>query len=99
MRIGLIDVDSSNFPNLALMKLGAWHKQNGDDVEWYSHFTDRYDIVYKSKVFSFSPDFNEVINADKVIRGGYRIRYQVSQRQRDIHTICSTAQGGRAYNA
>ena len=70
MRIGLIDVDSSNFPNLALMKLGAWHKQNGDDVEWYSHFADRYDIVYKSKVFSFSPDFNEVINADKVVKGG-----------------------------
>ena len=45
MRIGLIDVDSSNFPNLALMKLSAWHKQNGDEVEWYSHFADRYDIV------------------------------------------------------
>ena len=76
MRIGLIDVDSSNFPNLALMKLSAWHKQNGDDVEWYSHFADRYDIVYKSKVFSFSPDFNEVINADKVVQGGtgYDIR-------------------------
>ena len=76
MRIGLIDVDSSNFPNLALMKLSAWHKQNGDEVEWYSHFADRYDIVYKSKVFSFSPDFNEVINADKVVKGGtgYDIR-------------------------
>ena len=76
MRIGLIDVDSSNFPNLALMKLSAWHKQNGDDVEWYSHFADRYNIVYKSKVFSFSPDFNEVINADKVVKGGtgYDIR-------------------------
>ena len=76
MRIGLIDVDSSNFPNLAIMKLSAWHKQNGDEVEWYSHFADRYDIVYKSKVFSFSPDFNEVINADKVVKGGtgYDIR-------------------------
>lgn len=76
MRIGLIDVDSSNFPNLTLMKLSAWHKQNGDEVEWYSHFADRYDIVYKSKVFSFSPDFNEVINADKVVKGGtgYDIR-------------------------
>lgn len=70
MRIGLIDVDSSNFPNLSLMKLSAWHKQNGDEVEWYSHFADRYDIVYKSKVFSFSPDFNEVINADNVVKGG-----------------------------
>ncbi len=25
MRIGLVDVDGRNFPNLALMKLSAWH--------------------------------------------------------------------------
>ena len=31
--IGLIDIDShSNFPNLALMKLSAWHKEQGDKV-------------------------------------------------------------------
>ena len=35
MKIGLIDVDGHNFPNLALMKLSAWHKQQGDTVEWY----------------------------------------------------------------
>ena len=52
MKIGLIDVDGHNFPNLPLMKLSAWHKQNGDDVEWYSPFIgliEKYDIVYKSK--------------------------------------------------
>ncbi len=38
MKIGLIDVDSHNFPNLALMKLSAWHKQNGDDVEMWNGF-------------------------------------------------------------
>ena len=27
MNIGLIDVDGHNFPNLALMKLAAYHKQ------------------------------------------------------------------------
>jgi hypothetical protein len=26
MKIGLIDVDGHNFPNLPLMKLSAWHK-------------------------------------------------------------------------
>ena len=26
MKIGLIDVDGHNFPNLALMKISAWHK-------------------------------------------------------------------------
>ena len=50
MDIGLIDVDSHNFPNLCLMKLAAYHKAQGDRVEWYNH--DRhYDIVYQSKVF------------------------------------------------
>ena len=34
MKIGLIDVDSHNFPNLALMKISAYHKSKGDDVEW-----------------------------------------------------------------
>ena len=70
MRVGLIDVDGHNFPNLALMKLSAYHKAKGDAVEWYTPWTDRYDVVYMSKVFSFSPDYDLCINADKVIRGG-----------------------------
>lgn len=70
MRIGLIDVDSSRFPNLPLMKLSAWHKAQGDCVEWYNAFDDRYDIAYVSKVFSSTPDHLDCINADKVIRGG-----------------------------
>ena len=37
MRVGLIDVDGhGKFPNLALMKISAYHKAKGDDVEWYS---------------------------------------------------------------
>jgi hypothetical protein len=71
MHIGLIDVDSHNYPNLALMKLSAWHKAQGDTVEWYDVFCEHYDIVYKSKVFSFTPDYSLVINnADKVVKGG-----------------------------
>jgi len=35
MRIGLIDVDGHNFPNLPLMKISAYHKAKGDSVEWY----------------------------------------------------------------
>ena len=30
MKVGLIDVDGHNYPNLPLMKLSAWHKQQGD---------------------------------------------------------------------
>lgn len=71
MKIGLIDVDSHRYPNLALMKISAWHKRQGDDVEWYDVFAEHYDIVYKSKVFSFTPDYNIVIsNADKIVKGG-----------------------------
>lgn len=35
MKVGLIDVDSYNFLNLALMKLSAYHKQQGHDVSMY----------------------------------------------------------------
>ena len=75
MRIGLIDVDGHNFPNLPLMKLSAWHKKNGDSVEWYHPVlhgqpNEPMDIVYISKVFSFSPDFQYFVNAKKVIKGG-----------------------------
>lgn len=71
MRIGLIDVDGHRYPNLPLMKLSAWHKSQGDSVEWYqSMFSGHMDIVYMSKVFSFSPDYEYPIKADKVIRGG-----------------------------
>ena len=55
-RIGLIDVDSHNFPNLPLMKISAWHKQQGDIVEWYNPLfhgfpQEPFDKVYMSKVF------------------------------------------------
>lgn len=69
MKIGLIDVDGHNFPNLALMKLSAWHKSKGDDVELYFPMY-QYDKVYMSKVFTFTPDFETVINAKEIVKGG-----------------------------
>ena len=70
MKIALVDVDGhSGFPNLALMRLSAWHKAQGDDVEWWNGFT-HYDRVYLSKVFTFTPDFDTVIGADEIITGG-----------------------------
>ena len=69
MRIGLIDVDGHNFPNLALMKLSASHKAKGDEVEWYSPF-NHYNRVYMSKVFYNTPDYPYYLNADEVIKGG-----------------------------
>ena len=71
MKIGLIDVDGHNFPNIPLMKISAWHKQNGDSVEWYNPmFSGHMDKVYLSKVFSFTPDYQYFIDADEVVRGG-----------------------------
>lgn len=34
MKIGLVDVDRTNYPNLALMKISAFHKFMGDEVIW-----------------------------------------------------------------
>jgi len=71
MKIGLIDVDGHNFPNLPLMKLSAWHKHRGDSVEWYSQMFSGYmDRVYMSKVFTFTPDCQDIIDAGEIIRGG-----------------------------
>lgn len=70
MRVGLIDVDGRNFPNIALMKLSAHCKREGDTVEWYTPFGERYNVVFMSKVFSFTPDYDLVINADRVVKGG-----------------------------
>lgn len=76
MKIGLIDVDGHNFPNIPLMKLSAWHKQQGDTVEWYSPmFSGHMDKVYMSKVFSFTDDYMYLVDADEIVKGGsgYRI--------------------------
>ena len=72
MKIGLVDVDGHHFPNLALMRISAYHKARGDDVEWWMGDLFHYDIVYMSKIFSdaYSPDIPEPMNADKVIKGG-----------------------------
>jgi len=70
-KIGLVDVDGHNFPNIPLMKISAWHKAQGDHVEWYEPmFSGHMDKVYMSKVFSFSPDYEFYIDADEVIKGG-----------------------------
>ena len=45
------------FPNFALMKLSAWHKKQGDEVEWWQPLNNHlYEKVYSSKVFSFTPE-------------------------------------------
>lgn len=57
------------------MKLSAWHKQQGDSVEWYNPLVHGYpanpfDKVYMSKIFSFTPDYPYFVNAKVVEKGG-----------------------------
>lgn len=68
MRIALHDGDSqTDFPNYALMKISAWHKAQGDEVEWWNPLLT-YDKVYSSKVFTFTPE-NPYLPPE-TIRGG-----------------------------
>ncbi len=79
MKVGLIDVDNygkwkTKFPCLPLMKLSAHHKARGDTVGWwYRDGFFSYDVVYKCKIFDFTPDApneGEIIKAEAVIEGG-----------------------------
>lgn len=68
-KIGLIDVDKTRFPNLALGKMAAYHRSLGDSVEWADPMFGSYDMVYASKVFKFTPDFTDYYDYE-VVKGG-----------------------------
>lgn len=76
MKVGLHDAEreylkNKHFPNYALMKISAWHKAQGDTVEWWNPLY-RYDRVYSSKVFDFTP-VDPYLPEDAVRGGtGYR---------------------------
>lgn len=78
LKIRLVDVDGHNFPNLALMKLSAYHKQKDDTVEMAIPLK-KYDIIYKSKVFTFTPDIDYKLQANLIAHGGtgYDIEMQL----------------------
>lgn len=70
--IGLHDAEKDYlknkvFPNYALMKISAWHKAQGDKVEWWNPLK-KYDRVYSSKVFDFTPVDSYL--PEDTIRGG-----------------------------
>ncbi len=72
MQIGLHDAEMEHikgkiFPNYALMKISAWHKAQGDNVEWWNPLKS-YNHIFSSKVFDFTPE-NPYL-PENTIRGG-----------------------------
>lgn len=85
MKIGLVDVDGHNFPNFALMKLASYHRSKGNSVEWANPLFGHYDMICKSKIFTFSPD-DDTHYSCEVLKGGtgYDIRSRLPQEWRTI---------------
>lgn len=69
MKIGLIDVDSHNYPNLCLMKISAFYKANGAEVEFVKQ-GGIYSKVFVSKVFTESREPDIQFTAEEIHRGG-----------------------------
>lgn len=112
MEIGLIDADlmwqkhangrrygktkADIFLNLAIMKLSAYHKAKGDNVEWYMGLK-QYDIVYVSKVFSTTPIPRDYINAKLIICGGTGFQIKLENGKEVFHEdVCLQAGEGQA---
>lgn len=100
-RIGLIDVDRTRFPNIAIGKIAAWHKLQGDVVEWVEPLYWDYDRVYQSKIFTFSPDVGRVFPCETVKGGtGYDIHSvlppEIDRLQPD-YSIYDNVDGKTAY--
>ncbi len=74
LKVGLFDIDSK-YHNLALMKLSAYHKQRGDEVEFYKPlWHSAYDYIYASKIFQ-KKHRNDGYIKDDMICGGSAFEY------------------------
>jgi hypothetical protein len=67
--IGLFDLDRTGFPNVALMKLSAWHKSQGDTVLPLNSGLPA-DQRYGSAVFTWNRHKVEQLTAQGAIVGG-----------------------------
>ena len=82
MKIGIIDADllsrkKHRFPNLACMKISAYHKSVGHDTELLLSYNEiqNYDKVFISKVFSDTPIPDGVLGLSWVEHGGTGFYY------------------------
>lgn len=78
MRVGIIDADlidhGTRFPNLALMKIAGYYKENGSNVTLIEKYEglvySDFDAVFCSKVFTFSKFSPELLEQSNVVLGG-----------------------------
>ncbi|BCL59958.1 hypothetical protein DGMP_06510 [Desulfomarina profundi] len=87
MKIALHDSEGKGhkYPNLALMKLSAWHKAQGDTVAWFNPLFADYDKVYSSKVFTWTPE-DPYLPKDTIKGGtGYGIKIELPE---EVEHIC-----------
>lgn len=77
MKVAIIDADiigkkKHRFPNLACMKISAWWKSNGANVQLKCDYNNlqKYDKVFISKVFTDTPIDNGVLELSNVEYGG-----------------------------
>lgn len=85
LKIGIIDADllsnnSHRFPNLALMKISAYHKyRRSDKVTLLMNYNDieKYDMVYISKVFDYTDIPIDIMKYDNLYYGGTGFYYEL----------------------
>lgn len=75
MRVGLIDVDRTGFPNVALMKLSAWHRAQGHETALLRGVEHQlmyltFDKLYASVVFSWNREKALALAAFGAVVGG-----------------------------
>ena len=78
MNVGLVDIDSHNFPNLVLMKLSSWIKHGGGksellkpkDILCGENLFTNYDKLYGACVFDWNRTVADQLTAFGVEVGG-----------------------------
>jgi hypothetical protein len=73
LRVGALPVDGHNFPNLALAKVATYYKNMGDTVIRVDPLKVKeahVDVMFASKVFTFTPECRLPYNESLVVKGG-----------------------------
>ena len=84
--IGLVDVDGHRFPNLALMKIAAWHKKQGDSVTFALPLLP-YDRIYMAKVFTLLKEYRKAWKTAKHPPTVYVLTNFNSMLEEDLYRI------------